>query len=88
VVLCRLIPGVRSLISVPAGIAGMNFVSFLFYTSLGTALWAGLLAYVGYLLGSNFTKVGEYLDVVSWIVVGAIGVLYLARVFMRKGARS
>jgi membrane protein DedA with SNARE-associated domain len=88
VFLCRLIPGVRSLISVPAGIAGMNFVSFLFYTSLGTALWAGLLAYVGYLLGSNFTKVGEYLDVVSWIVFGAIGVLYLARVCMRKGARS
>jgi membrane protein DedA with SNARE-associated domain len=85
VFLCRLIPGVRSLISVPAGIARMNFVKFLFYTSIGTALWAGLLAYVGYVLGSNFTKVGEYLDPVSWIVFGAIAVLYVARVFMRKG---
>lgn len=85
VFLCRLIPGVRSLISVPAGIARMNFVKFLFYTSIGTALWAGLLAYVGYVLGSNFTKVGEYLDPVSWIVFGAIAVLYVARVFMREG---
>jgi membrane protein DedA with SNARE-associated domain len=85
VFLCRLIPGVRSLISVPAGIARMNFVKFLFYTSMGTALWAGLLAYVGYVLGSNFTKVGEYLDPVSWIVFGAIAVLYVARVLMRKG---
>lgn len=85
VFLCRLIPGVRSLISVPAGIARMNFVKFLFYTAIGTALWAGLLAYVGYVLGSNFTKVGEYLDPVSWIVFGAIAVLYVARVFMRKG---
>ena len=85
---CRLIPGVRSLISVPAGIAGMNFIKFLFYTSIGTALWAGLLAYIGYVLGSNFTKVGEYLDFVSWIVFGAIGVLYVARVIMHKGAQA
>jgi membrane protein DedA with SNARE-associated domain len=88
VFLCRLIPGVRSLISIPAGIAGMNLVKFLFYTSLGTALWAGLLAYVGYLLGNNFTKVGEYLDPVSWIVFGSIAALYIARVFMRKGAQA
>jgi membrane protein DedA with SNARE-associated domain len=87
VFLCRLVPGVRSFISVPAGIAGMNFVKFLVYTSLGTALWAGSLAYLGYVLGSNFTKVGEYLDLVSWIVFGAITALYVARVYMRKGAK-
>ncbi len=39
------------LILIPAGIAGMNFAKFLLYTSLGTALWAGLLAYLGYMLG-------------------------------------
>ena len=88
VLLCRLIPGVRSLISIAAGIAGMNFVKFLFYTSLGTALWAGLLAYLGYMLGSNFSKVGKYLDPVSWIVFGAIGALYLVRVLLHKGAQA
>jgi membrane protein DedA with SNARE-associated domain len=48
VLLCRLIPGVRSLISVPAGIAGMNFLKFLTYTSIGTGIWVGLLAYLGH----------------------------------------
>jgi membrane protein DedA with SNARE-associated domain len=88
VLLCRLILGVRSLISVPAGIAGMNFVKFLFYTSLGTTLWAGLLTYLGYMLGSNFWKVGKYLDTVSWIVFGVLGALYLVRVLMHKQAQS
>ena len=88
VFLCRLIPGVRSFISVPAGIIGMNFLQFLAYTSIGTALWAALLAYLGYLLGSNFTKVGEYLDPASWIVLGAIGVLYIVRVVRHKGAQG
>lgn len=46
VFVCRLIPGVRSFISVPAGIVGMNFLQFLAYTSIGTALWAALLAYL------------------------------------------
>jgi membrane protein DedA with SNARE-associated domain len=85
---CRLIPGVRSLISVPAGFAGMNLAQFLAYTSLGTGLWSGFLAYVGYMLGSNFAKAGEYIDPVSWIVLGAIGVLYFVRVLMHKGAKA
>lgn len=88
VLLCRLIPGVRSLISIPAGVNGMNLWSFLGYTSAGTALWAALLAYIGYLLGSNFSKIGEYLDPVSWIVFGAIGVFYIVRVMMHKGVKA
>lgn len=88
VFVCRLIPGVRSFISVPAGIVGMNFLQFLAYTSIGTALWAALLAYLGYLLGSNFAQVGEYLDPVSWIVLGAIGVLYIVRVVRHKGTQG
>ncbi len=88
VLLCRLIPGVRSLISIPAGINGMNLLSFLGYTCIGTALWAALLAYIGYLLGSNFSKLGEYLDPVSWVVFGAIGVFYIVRVVKHKGAKT
>lgn len=88
VLLCRLIPGVRSLISIPAGVNRMNLWSFLGYTSVGTALWAAFLAYIGYVLGSNFSKVGDYLDPVSWIVFGAIGVFYIVRVMMHKGAKA
>lgn len=53
VLFARLVPGVRSLISIPAGMSNMNMVTFLLYTTLGTGLWAGLLAYVGQLLGNN-----------------------------------
>jgi len=51
-------------------------------------LWAALLAYIGYLLGSNFSKLGEYLDPVSWVVFGAIGVFYIVRVVKHKGAKT
>jgi membrane protein DedA with SNARE-associated domain len=66
----------------------MNFLTFLVYTSIGTGLWAAWLAYLGFLLGSNFTKVGEYLDPASWIVFGAIAVLYVVRVVRHKGAQG
>jgi membrane protein DedA with SNARE-associated domain len=82
---CRLIPGVRSLISIPAGIARMKILPFLAYTATGTAMWAALLAYLGYFLATEYTQVSEYLDPVSWIVFGAVGVLYFVRVIGHKG---
>jgi membrane protein DedA with SNARE-associated domain len=82
---CRLIPGVRSLISVPAGIAGMKVLPFLAYRATGTGMWAALLTYLGYFLGSEYAQVSEYLDPVSWIVFGAVGVLYFVRVIGHKG---
>ena len=86
VLFCRLIPGIRSLISIPAGIGKMNLVPFLIYTAIGAAVWTTLLAYLGYFLGSNFRRVGDYLDLVSWIVLGAIVVLYFTRVIRHKGS--
>lgn len=85
VLICRLVPGVRSLISIPAGIDRMNIMSFLIYTVIGTGLWTALLAYLGYFLGRNFRQVSEYLDPISWIVVGGIVVLYVVRVIRHKG---
>ncbi len=81
VLMCRLIPGIRSFISIPAGINRMNLFSFLFYTTVGAGIWTTALAYAGYLLGTNFRQVGEYLDVAAYIVFGSIIVLYLWRVF-------
>ena len=80
----RLVPGVRSLVSVPAGIAGMNLRRFLLYSLIGTALWTALLVYLGYLLRSNFAAVDQFLDPVSWIVFGAAAIVYLARVVKQK----
>jgi membrane protein DedA with SNARE-associated domain len=85
VFLCRLVPGVRSLISIPAGIERMSLPAFLAWTTLGSALWTALLAWLGYLLGSNFEQVEKYLDPVSWAVLGILLGMYLWRVLRRQG---
>jgi len=77
---CRLVPGIRSFISIPAGINRMNLLSFLFFTILGSAIWTSFLAYAGYFLASNFREIEKYLDVVSYLVFGSIITLYLWRV--------
>ena len=64
----------------------MNLASFLAYTAVGTGLWSAFLAYLGYFLGRNFTKVGEYLDPLSWVVLAGISALYVLRVVRHKGA--
>lgn len=76
---CRMVPGVRYLISIPAGIGNMKLAPFLLYTTLGAALWSGLLAYLGYLLGENFQKVHRYLAPVAYVVVAALVVAFIVR---------
>ena len=88
VLLGRLIPGIRSLISIPAGIDRMSLGRFLAYTAGGTLLWSGALAWAGYLLGSRFSDVARYLDPMSWVVLGAIVALYLLRVAKHRPRKS
>lgn len=76
----RLVPGVRSLISIPAGVARQGVAEFLAYTTLGSVVWNALLVWGGYELGRRFETVGRYLDVITWIVVGALSVWYVRRV--------
>jgi membrane protein DedA with SNARE-associated domain len=84
----RLVPGVRSLISIPAGIARQNFALFLTLTTLGSALWSGLLAAAGYWLGSSFEKVESFIGPVSNAILIAVAVLYLWRVATGRGRRK
>lgn len=84
VFLCRLVPGVRTLISIPAGISGMPLVPFLIYSTLGTVLWVGLLTYTGYLLGSNYHLVEEYIDPISKLVLLALIVIPIVWIVRRK----
>ncbi len=58
----RMVPIVRSLISVPAGLAKMNIPRFAFYTALGTALWSFLLAFAGRLLGESWPIVSDFIN--------------------------
>jgi membrane protein DedA with SNARE-associated domain len=80
----RLIPGVRTLISVPAGISNMHLLPFLFYTTLGSAAWVGLLTYSGYVLGSQYELVDKYLAPVSKIVLGSLLLIFIGWILKRK----
>jgi membrane protein DedA with SNARE-associated domain len=82
---CRLVPGVRTWISVPAGISHMPLVPFLVYSALGTLLWTGLLAYAGYMLGTNYSLVAKYMAPASRIVMVALLATFVIWVIRRKG---
>jgi membrane protein DedA with SNARE-associated domain len=84
VLICRLVPALRSLISIPAGIARMSLTLFLCYTAIGAVLWTTLLTYAGYLLGAKFEDVDKYLNPASYIVLAAILGMYVKRVLTSK----
>ena len=75
----RLVPGVRTLVSLPAGFARMPALPFVVYSALGTTIWTAALAYAGVALQSNFTIVGDYINMVTNVVLGVIGVMIATR---------
>lgn len=84
----RLVPGVRTLISVDVrGIGNMPLPSLLFYTTLGSALWTGLLTYSGYAFKSQYELVDKYLAPVSKIVLVVLVLAFGLWVFKRKQKR-
>ena len=80
----RMIPAIRTLISVPAGLARMPLWQFLIYTVAGSALWTGVLTFAGLALHENYARVADYVDPVSKLVVVAVVAIYLYRVFTWK----
>lgn len=72
VLVCRCIPLIRSLVSLPAGFRRMNIVSFTLYTAIGSAVWNVLLIGAGYLLGDRWDLVGGWIDVLQYVVIAAI----------------
>ena len=84
VLICRLVPGVRSLISIPAGICGMGIGKFLLFSAIGMGVWAGVLAWLGSLLGQNYEKVGRYMGPASKIILALVVVGFIAWVIVRK----
>ncbi|MGB3406107.1 MAG: DedA family protein [Jannaschia sp.] len=80
----RCVPGFRTLISVPAGVTRMPMWTFLLYSTLGTAIWIGFLAILGYLLQSRYEQVAKWLDPVGWIVLVAVVGAYVRRVIRQS----
>ena len=78
----RLIPGIRQLISLPAGLARMNVGKFIIYSGLGAGIWVVVLTLLGYLLGSNEALVSQYLQsatLMALLSVVIITIFYVVR---------
>jgi membrane protein DedA with SNARE-associated domain len=85
----RLIPAIRTLISIPAGLGNMSMGQFLLYSGIGSLAWSGLLTAAGFLLENNYKEVAKYVDPVSKGVLGLMLAWYLYRVITwRTPARA
>jgi len=87
----RLVPIVRSLISVPAGLARMSMLRFVGFTVLGTGLWSFFLAGAGRILGANWSRVADFVSdyqtVVIVLITTVVILFFVQRVRSRRNAR-
>jgi membrane protein DedA with SNARE-associated domain len=81
----RLLPGVRTLIAVPAGVAGLGLGRYLFWSLLGALLWCFLLTAAGYGLERQYERIAGWLEPASRTVFGVLLALYLLRVARGSG---
>lgn len=81
VLFCRMIPLIRSLISIPAGMSKMKFGLFLLFTTIGTLIWNVILVSVGAAVGGSWEKIVEFMDVYSNIAYALIAVIVIGGVF-------
>lgn len=86
VFICRFVPLIRSLISIPAGMSNMNFVIFLIFTTFGTLMWNIILVWLGASLGSSWDVIVEYMDVYSNVVYTFLFlvVIFLLIIFIKR----
>ena len=85
VMVARVVPVVRILISVPAGVFAMDLRRFIFFTAVGDGIWNGMLASAGYLLRSRYDQVADYLNPVSAVVLTIVAATYVIRIATWKG---
>jgi membrane protein DedA with SNARE-associated domain len=79
----RFIPVIRHLISIPAGLAKMNYLSFIFYTTLGAGLWNCILALLGYIAHGQQDAINKYSHELSYIFLG-VGALLLGWLIIKS----
>lgn len=87
----RLIPGIRQLISLPAGLAKMNFFNFVAFTLLGAGIWNTVLAMLGYFAHGQQDLIDKYSSEIGYIIiaiVAAVALFYIIRYVIRKRAKK
>lgn len=84
----RLVPAIRSIISVPAGVAGMPLRQFLLYSIAGSLLWTGILTAAGFLLNAKYGEVARYLDPATKGIIGLLLAMYLYRLVRQLARRK
>lgn len=82
----RLLPAVRTYISLPAGIAKMNLHKFIFYTTAGSFIWSVFLTYIGVALGKNWSKIGNFFHAFDTVIV-VLGLIFVAWYIHKKVKR-
>lgn len=84
VLICRCIPILRSLISLPAGIFKMSFIKFLLYTIIGSLVWNSVIIVIGYVVGDNFLVINEVLKKYSYLFVALITIIGVIVIFRKR----
>jgi membrane protein DedA with SNARE-associated domain len=88
VLIGRLVPIIRSLVSIPAGFAKMPLKQFVAFTAIGSIIWNGLLIGLGYLLEDQWERVGPVVEIAQYAVI-AVAIVIVARfVFKRRQAAA
>ena len=80
----RLLPIVRTFISLPAGIAKMNFAKFTIYTALGSAIWSTILVYLGFVMGEHWETLRSYYHYLDIAVIVALVGFIVYKILTRK----
>jgi len=82
----RLLPVVRHLISLPAGLAGMNHVKFSLYTLLGAGIWVTILTWIGYVIGANQALIMKYSHqaLIGVVLISAVIIIVYVRNHRKK----
>jgi membrane protein DedA with SNARE-associated domain len=90
----RMVPGIRTLISLPAGMNQMSFLTFTIYSTIGTFFWTLALTAAGYFLGDNYTKVEDYIDpiskIVKFLLLGLVGffIYWISKKILQRRKKS
>lgn len=86
----RLIPGIRQLISLPAGLAKMNLLTFSLFTFLGAGIWNTILAFLGYIAEGKSDLIDQYSHEIGYGILGVVlivGAFYIYKFFRKKNKK-